>query len=96
MRESSRGWCLPAGLHLAVKLPFMDSLVMRSRSAVCVCCPASGEVGVMVPGEEEEAALAAIWARLSSKFYKTKASKIAMSKQQHPSCCSSHRTCLDL
>ncbi len=47
---------LPAELNLAEKLPFMDSRVMRSKSAVCMFCPASGEVGVMVP---EEAAFAA-------------------------------------
>lgn len=52
-----RGRRLPVELNLAEKLPFMDSRVMRSSSAVCMLCPASGEVGVMVP---EEAALAAI------------------------------------
>lgn len=31
----------------------------------------------MAPGEEEEAALAAIWARLSSKFCKTRTGKLA-------------------
>ena len=52
----SRGLSIPAVLNLAEKLPFMDSRVIRSRSAVCMFCPASGEVGVMVP---EEAAFAA-------------------------------------
>ena len=52
----TRGRCIPAVLNLAEKLPFMDSRVIRSRSAVCMFCPASGEVGVMVP---EEAAFAA-------------------------------------
>ena len=64
----------PAAASLAVKLPFMDSLVMRSSSAVC--CAESGEVGVMVP----EDLLAAIWARLSSKF--CTAHELTTSRQQ--------------
>ena len=80
---------LPAGLSLADKLPFMESLVMRSRSAVCVCCPASGEVGVMAPGEEDKAALAANWARLSSKFCKTRTGNFVDRRMVQPLCTAS-------